>query len=145
MNEIICGVDVAKEWLDAHVEPGGASGRFGNDATGIAELAAFCKAHGVGLVVMEASGGFERVPFILLWQAGQPCGLVNARNVRRFAEAMGFLEKTDAIDAHPRFAPLVSACGRNPLPASGERRIPVAALRAADDHRLEPLLAFARS
>ena len=99
MNEIICGVDVAKEWLDAHVEPGGASGRFGNDATGIAELAAFCKAHGVGLVVMEASGGFERVPFILLWQAGQPCGLVNARNVRRFAEAMGFLEKTDTIDA----------------------------------------------
>jgi transposase len=99
VNEIICGVDVAKEWLDAHVEPGGASGRFGNDATGIAELAAFCKAHGVGLVVMEASGGFERVPFILLWQAGQPCGLVNARNVRRFAEAMGFLEKTDTIDA----------------------------------------------
>ena len=35
----------------------------------------------------------------MLWQAGQPCGLVNARNVRRFAEAMGALEKTDRIDA----------------------------------------------
>lgn len=99
MNEIICGVDVAKDWLDAHVEPQGAAGRFGNDATGIAELAAFCKAQSVGLVVMEASGGFERLSFMLLWQAGQPCGLVNARNVRRFAEAMGFLEKTDRIDA----------------------------------------------
>jgi transposase len=48
---------------------------------------------------MEASGGYERLAFLLLWQAGQPCGLVNARNVRRFAEAMGALEKTDRIDA----------------------------------------------
>ncbi len=99
MNEIICGVDVSKDWLDAHVEPGGAAQRFRNDAAGIAALGAFCRAEGAGLVVMEASGGYERLAFLLLWQAGQPCGLVNARNVRRFAEAMGALEKTDRIDA----------------------------------------------
>ena len=85
--------------LDAHVEPGGAAQRFRNDAAGIAALGAFCRAEGAGLVVMEASGGYERLAFLLLWQAGQPCGLVNARNVRRFAEAMGALEKTDRIDA----------------------------------------------
>jgi transposase len=94
-----CGGDVSKEWLDARVEPGGAEGRFRNDAAGITEFAAFCRAHGVDLVVMEASGGYERPAFLLLWELGIPCAIVNARSVRRFAEAMGFLEKTDRIDA----------------------------------------------
>ena len=49
VNRIICGVDVSKDWLDAHVEPGGAAGRFGNDADGIAELGAFCGGHAVDL------------------------------------------------------------------------------------------------
>jgi transposase len=92
-------VDISKEWLDACVEPGGAEGRFPNDAAGIAELAAFCRTHGVELVVMEASGGYERLAFLLLWEIGTACAIVNARSVRRFAEAMGFLEKTDRIDA----------------------------------------------
>jgi transposase len=99
VNKTICGVDVSKGWLDAHVEPGGRVGRFRNDAAGIAELTGFCRAGDVELVVMEASGSYERLPFLLLWEKGQPCGIVNARNVRRFAEAMGFLEKTDKIDA----------------------------------------------
>jgi transposase len=92
-------VDVSKGWLDAHVEPGGAAGRFRNEAAGIADLAAWCQGHGVELVVMEASGGYERLAFLLLWEMGQPCGMANARSVRYFAEAMGFLEKTDRIDA----------------------------------------------
>jgi transposase len=99
VNKIICGVDVSKDWLDAGVEPGGAVGRFRNGAAGIAELAAFCRAHSVELVVMEASGGYERLPFLLLWELGVACGVANARSVRYFAEAMGFLEKTDKIDA----------------------------------------------
>ena len=99
MNKTICGVDVSKDWLDAHVEPSGALGRFNNDAEGIAALAGACRRQGVDLVVMEASGGYERLPFLLLWQLGQPCGIVNARAVRCFAEGMGFLEKTDRIDA----------------------------------------------
>lgn len=99
MNEIICGVDVSKEWLDAHVWPGGAAGRFTNDAEGIAALCLFCRSQRAGLAVMEASGGYERLAFLLLWANGLPCGVVNARSVRRFAEGMGLLEKTDAIDA----------------------------------------------
>ena len=100
MNRIICGVDVSKEWLDVHVWPAGMTGRFGNDASGIAELAALCARHAVDLVAMEASGGYERLAVLLLSELGQPCAApLNARNVRRFAEAMGFLEKTDRIDA----------------------------------------------
>lgn len=96
---IICGVDVSKDWLDAHVWPDGAVERFTNDATGIAALWLFCHNHGATHAVMEASGGYERLGFMLLWAHGMPCALVNAKSVRRFAEAMGYLEKTDRIDA----------------------------------------------
>jgi len=40
------------------------------------------------MVVMEATGGFEKLPFGLLWQQGIPCAIVNPRSVRRFAEAI---------------------------------------------------------
>ncbi|TGQ85051.1 IS110 family transposase [Mesorhizobium sp. M8A.F.Ca.ET.208.01.1.1] len=99
MNTTLCGIDISKDWLDAHIEPMGAASRFANDAAGIADLAAWCRNHDVELVVVEASGGYERLAFLLLWQMGQPCGMANARSVRYFAEAMGFLEKTDKIDA----------------------------------------------
>lgn len=99
MTKIVCGVDVSKAWLDAHVAPSGPFERFSNNAEGIAALAVFCRQHGVELVAMEASGGFERIAFLLLWQAGVACGLTNPRSVRRYAEAMGILEKTDRLDA----------------------------------------------
>jgi transposase len=72
---------------------------FANDAAGIAELAGFCREHQVGLVVLEATGGYERLAFGVLWAGGIAVAIVNPRAVRRFAEAMGFLEKTDRIDS----------------------------------------------
>ncbi|MBO4228719.1 transposase, partial [Bradyrhizobium neotropicale] len=72
---------------------------FNNDTAGITELAAFCREHAVELVVMEASGGYERRAFLELWALGISCALTNPRSVRRYAEAMGILEKTDRIDA----------------------------------------------
>ena len=99
MNRIICGVDVSKDWLDAHIWPDGFSQRFCHDPVGISALAELCRERSVALVVMEASGGYERSAYLLLWELGMCCALANARSVRYFAEAMGFLEKTDAIDA----------------------------------------------
>jgi transposase len=100
----LCGVDVSKAWLDAWVAD--CFKRFANSAAGIAALAAFCRDHGVTLVVMEASGGYEQVAYLALWAEGIPCALANPRAVRHFAEAMGYLEKTDRIDAEviARFA-----------------------------------------
>jgi transposase len=92
-------VDVSKARLDACIEPGGIFASFDNNAAGIAELAAFCRQHQAGLAVMEATGGYERRAFLLLWEAGIPCALTNPRSVRRYAEAMGILEKTDRLDA----------------------------------------------
>ena len=99
VTKIICGVDVSKARLDAAMVPISAFESFTNDAAGIAALAAFCRRHGAELAVMEATGGYERMAFLLLWQEGVSCGLTNPRGVRRFAEAMGALEKTDRIDA----------------------------------------------
>ncbi len=100
----LCGVDVSKAWLDAWVAD--CFKRFANSADGVAALAAFCRDHGVTLVVMEASGGYEQVAYLALWAEGIPCALANPRAVRHFAEAMGYLEKTDRIDAEviARFA-----------------------------------------
>lgn len=101
---IICGVDVSKAWLDAWLT--GTHRRFPNRAEGYEALVAFCREQSADLVVMEASGGLEQPCFLSLWRQGQPCAVANARSVRRFAEAMGYLEKTDRIDAEmiARFA-----------------------------------------
>jgi transposase len=85
--------------LEACIGREGPGGRFKRTAEGIAELAEFCREHAVQLVTLEATGGYEKLPFMLLWAAGVPCAIVNPRAVRRFAEGMGLLEKTDRIDA----------------------------------------------
>ena len=99
MTHIICGVDAASQSLKANIGKDGAARQVERSLEGVQELAAFCKQHGVTLVVLEATGGYEKLPFALLWEAGLPCAILNPRAVRRFAEAMGVLEKTDAIDA----------------------------------------------
>lgn len=122
--QVVCGVDVSKAWLDAHVAPAGVSERFANTAEGVAELSALCTGHGVELVVMEASGGFERLAFTLLWAGGQSCALANPRQVRSFAQAMGQAEKTDRIDAAviARFC-LARKLAPTPLPGQSQTRL----------------------
>ena len=109
---------------------------FSNDAEGIAALADFCRRQGVELVAMEATGGYERTAFLLLWQAGIACGLANPRSVRRYAEAMGILEKTDRLDAAviARFAIAKDLKPTNP-PTPGQQRLNalVARLRQVTD------------
>jgi transposase len=94
----LCGVDVSKDWLDCFIPPSHFE-RFENSPEGIGRFADFIRIHAASLVVMESSGGLERVPFYLLWEQQIPCAIVNPRSVRDFAKAMGHLEKTDRIDA----------------------------------------------
>jgi transposase len=95
---IICGVDVSKAWLDAWIAPSHAR-RFANTSEGVDALHAFCRQRDAELVVMEASGGIEQAAFLALWRLGQPCAIANPKAVRNFANAMGYLEKTDRIDS----------------------------------------------
>jgi transposase len=136
VKKIICGVDVSKARLDACIMPGSAFCGFDNTAAGIAALAAFCRQHQVELVVMEATGGYERRAFLRLWELGQPCAVTNALHVRRYAESMGALEKTDRIDAAmiARFAQ-AKDLRPTPLPSQMQQRLKalVARLRQVTD------------
>jgi transposase len=96
---IICGVDISSSRLDACIGRRGPASSFANHAEGIAALAAFCHAHQVQLVAMEATGGYEQQAFAQLSEHGLPTAILNPRAVRQFAQSMGRLEKTDAIDA----------------------------------------------
>ena len=123
MANIICGVDVSGERLDCRIGLKGAELQVERTPEGISRLADFCRRHEVGLVVMEATGGYERLVFSLLWERGVPCAVVNPRSVRRFAEAMGFLEKTDRIDAGliARYAEVKGIVAQEPASASQQR------------------------
>ncbi len=99
MTRIICGVDVASKSFQARIGRQGAAGSFPNTPEGIAALGAFCLAHGVELVAMEATGGYEQQAFAQLSEQGLPVAILNPRAVRQFAQSMGSLEKTDGIDA----------------------------------------------
>lgn len=126
MTPIICGVDVCSAALDAAIRGpagDGAAARFANDAAGIAALLAFCQGQGVGLVVMEATGGYERLAFGTLWGGGMAVAVVNPRMVRRFAEAIGRFEKTDRIDARliAWFAEVKRIRPTPPVPAAQAR------------------------
>jgi transposase len=124
VKKTICGVDVSKAKLDVCIEPGHRFASFDNDTAGIAELAAFCRDNAAELVVMEASGGYERRAFVELWGHGISCALTNPRSVRRYAEAMGILEKTDRIDASviARFADAKNLAS-TPLPSQTQQRL----------------------
>lgn len=122
MTKTICGVDVSGSSLDAFVRPAGPARSFGNHAEGIVELVAFCQQQQVSLVAMEASGGYERKAFSMLWADGLEVALLNPRAVRQFAKGMGLLEKTDAIDAR-MIAWYAEVRGSTPsLPASAEQQ-----------------------
>jgi transposase len=95
--ERVIGVDVSKGQLDAHDLGEGRRLSVSNDAAGIGQLAAWA---GPGtLVVMEASGGYERAAHRLLSARDLAVAVVNAARVRAFARASGRLAKTDRVDA----------------------------------------------
>ena len=93
------GIDVAKGFLDVALRPAGTLARFANDASGIDELVAFVAAASPRLVVLEATGGLELAAVAAMAHAALPVAVVNPRQVRDFAKAIGTLAKTDAIDA----------------------------------------------
>src|SRR5450755_4788643 len=91
------GIDVSKQHLDACW--GAQELRVDNDATGWDELIAKLKDAGVDLVVIEATGGYERELVCALQSADIVVARVNPRQARDFAKSMGVLAKTDAVDA----------------------------------------------
>ena len=102
------GIDVSKERLDVHLLPEGEVFDVANDPEGIDALVERLLQGGVrpDLVVLEATGRYERPAATAIAAAGIAVAVVNPRQARDFAKATGRLAKTDKIDAQilARFA-----------------------------------------
>lgn len=99
MSRLLVGVDVCKDFLDAHARPTAVQKRFDNDPAGIEQLVAWVRALAPERVVFESTGPYQKAAVGALLAAGLPAVVVNARQVRDFAKGTGQLAKTDVIDA----------------------------------------------
>ncbi len=99
-TSVVVGIDVAKTYVDVAVLGGEfVAQRFENEAEGHSALAGALQPLDVALVVMEATGGYEAALACALQATGLPVAVVNPKQARDFAKAMGRLAKTDRIDA----------------------------------------------
>jgi transposase len=117
VSPIFVGIDVSKARLDIAVGPSGKRESVSNDEAGIKTLVQWMGELRPALIVLEATGGFERRVTRALASAELTVVVVNPRQVRDFAKATGQLAKTDSIDALvlARFAEAVRPALR-PLP-----------------------------
>jgi transposase len=146
MTERCVGIDVCKDYLDGALDADGPVERFGNDPDGQAALVEKLRPLAAARIVLEATGGYERSVVAALLAAKLPVVVVNPRQVRDFARAVGQLAKTDAIDARvlARFAAVIRPEVR---PLSDEkvldlqeelaRRRQLVQMRTAESNRLQ--------
>ena len=98
-SNIFIGIDVSKERLDIGTYPSGQCQSVTHDDASIQGLVAQWKELRPRLIVLEATGGFERRISRALVSAELRFTIVNPRHVRNFAKATGQLAKTDRLDA----------------------------------------------
>jgi transposase len=114
LSEVITvGIDVAKASLDVALGSSGPVEHWANDLEGHDALVALLTGKAVELMVLEATGGYEFAVAGTLQAAGFPVAIINPRQARDFAKAMGYLAKTDRIDARA-LAQLAEVLARHP-------------------------------
>jgi transposase len=98
-EKVHVGIDVCKARLDVALLPRGEALSLTNDEEGIEALTEKLVEASATLVVLEATGGYER-PLVAALAASQiAVAVLNPRQARDFAKATGRLAKTDKIDA----------------------------------------------
>ena len=155
---VFVGIDVSKATLDV-AEVTGPIQRFENNPIGVEQLREYLIARPVGLIVVEATGGYERDCVVALGIAGLPVAVVNPRQAREFARSTGQLAKTDRLDARmlaqwaavlhrsPKRAQLLQAppdTALVQLRALVTRRHQLVAMRTAESNRLSEAHGSAR-
>jgi transposase len=98
-SDLFVGIDVAKDKLDLACSDTGELLVLGNDPAGVQRIVDLLAPLAPKCIVVESTGGMERLLVHALLDAGLPVALVNPTRVRHFAIGMGILAKTDRIDA----------------------------------------------
>ena len=154
MTSQFAGIDVGKDSLTGNLYGQDAVKDYPNTSRGIQRLSAWLQKHEVHLVVMEATGGYEKMASRQLERAGLAVAVVNPTYVRRFAQGMGTLAKTDPIDARmiawyasvkqPKPRPPRSEAAEA-LSACVDRRDQLVAMRTMEKNRLGSAAAYVQS
>lgn len=140
------GIDVSKDWLDIVVTPSGETWRTQNTEGKIGILVEKLETFKPERIVIEATGGYERLVTTKMYLAGLPVCRVNPKRVRYFARSIGQLAKTDKLDAKilARFGELIKPA-LTKLPSEQEqllsallaRREQLLAILVAESNRME--------
>jgi transposase len=114
------GIDVCQSWLDIHILPGDIALRVPNTDQGHRQLKRRLKRDNVELITIEATGKWHRQLHRSLHAGDYRVAVVNPLRARLFAEAIGFLAKTDRLDARmlATFAMSLTPAVRPPAPES---------------------------
>lgn len=141
----VVGIDVSKGRLDCCALPELKGWGVDNTESGIAGLLTELQRQCPELVVLEATGGYETAVATALAAAGMRAAVVNPRQVRRFAQALNRLAKTDRIDAqvlaefgravNPQVRPLPDDAAQE-LGALVMRRSQLVQMRTQEKNRL---------
>ena len=148
MSQVYVGIDVAKDSFHVATCPDLVKICLPNSPLGHRQLCQALKNHPVALIVLEATGGYERPIVAELLAASLPVVVVNPRQVRDFAKGMGQLAKTDPIDAAvlAQFAQIVQPAPKtHSTPQTAEltemvrRRRQLNDLRTQESNRLDTI------
>jgi transposase len=123
------GIDVAKRHVTVHVRPDAITFSCTTDTQGLADRLTRLQPLEPTLIVLEATGGYEAIVAATLAQAGLPVAVVNPRQTRKFAGAIGRLAKTDTIDAAD-IAHFAEAIRPTPRPMPDQQTVQLRALLA---------------
>jgi transposase len=151
-TRVTVGIDVAKATVEVAISGRQKTLALSNDEAGYAALLTELSSLNVGLVLLEATGGFELACATALQLAGLAVAVVNPRQARDFARAMGYLAKTDRIDAAVLADMARTLLARadlsklvKPMPDAQQlelqalvtRRRQLMAMKLAEDHRMK--------
>ena len=140
------GIDVSKNSFDLFVHETSIHKKFEMNKEQIRKATSWIKKQTPTLIVLEATGGYERQLVTSLANAGLPVVIINPRQIRDFAKATGKLAKTDKIDAvviahyataiSPEVRPVLDT-QKQKLAALTARRRQLVAARAAEKNHTE--------
>jgi transposase len=126
-SSVFIGIDISLKSLDLAFFGDDATYSFFNNAEGISKLITFLRGKQPSLVVVEATGGYEKAIVQALHQAAIPVSVVLPKRIKDFARAQGISAKTDKLDAI-NIASFASSLRPRPTPPSSPAQISLAAL-----------------